>query len=346
LKKSEIKIERDIDTNYEMETKYGFTKIGLSEFLNWIDEQRVGRTILTIQQHHTFMPSYREFNGSNHFELQKGMKNYHVGQNGFSDIAQHFTIFPDGAILTGRSLDVNPAGIKNRNSGAICIENLGDFDIGQDNMLQEQKDSIVQVTAALCKKFNLVVNSNSIVYHHWFRLSDGFRNDGAGGNKSCPGTNFFGGNKVVNCEANFLPLVNQAIAGHQPITVDTNLLGYAVVTADSLNVRVGPGASNSLAPGRDPVQLGAVLRVYAESDGWLKISNSASHWVSQRFTLEAKRFIVDAGSLNVRFGPGTNHPVVRKLAKDDQVFVLEEEAGWAKIALNSWWVNKIYLREF
>jgi uncharacterized protein YgiM (DUF1202 family) len=44
--------------------------------------------------------------------------------------------------------------------------------------------------------------------------------------------------------------------------------------------------------------------------------------------------------------PGSNHPIVNKLAKDDQVFVLEEEAGWAKIALNSWWVNKMYLREF
>ena len=99
-------------------------------------------------------------------------------------------------------------------------------------------------------------------------MSDGFRNDGAGGNKSCPGSNFFGGNKVVNCETNLLPLVNQAIAGHLPITVDTNLLRYAVVTA---------------------------------------------------------------GSLNVRFGPGTNHPIVSKLSKEDPGFVLEEEAGWAKI---------------
>lgn len=326
-----------------METKFNFTKMNVSGFANWIKGQRVGRTIMTIQQHHTYRPSYSGFNGSNHFDLQRGMRNYHINNVGFSDIAQHFTIFPDGEILTGRSLETNPAGIRNRNSGAICIENLGDFDQGMDVMTQAQKDAIVQVTVTLCKKFNLPVDSNSIVYHHWFRWNDGYRNNGAGGNKSCPGSNFFGGNKVADCETNFLPLVNQMVSDYSPPATDTNIGRYAVVTANSLNVRVGPGVSNRLAIDRKPVQLGAVLRVYDETNGWLKISKSTNHWVSKRFTLNAKRFIVDASFLNIRFGPGTDHPIVGKLAKNDQVFVVEKAGNWAKIALNSWWVDSGWL---
>jgi len=59
------------------------------------------------------------------------MKNYHLSKS-FSDIAQHFTTFPDGTILTGRSLEKTPAGISGFNSNAICIENLGNFDSGAD----------------------------------------------------------------------------------------------------------------------------------------------------------------------------------------------------------------------
>ena len=32
------------------------------------------------------------------------MKNLHFNQNGWQEIGQHFTIFPDGMIVTGRSL--------------------------------------------------------------------------------------------------------------------------------------------------------------------------------------------------------------------------------------------------
>ena len=62
------------------------------------------------------------------------MKAYHVTYNGWNDIGQHFTIFPDGLILTGRSLEKSPACIYGQNANAICIENLGNFDLGGDQM--------------------------------------------------------------------------------------------------------------------------------------------------------------------------------------------------------------------
>jgi hypothetical protein len=190
--------------------KFGLVKWGIEEFEEWLNSIQLARTVLVIQQHHTFSPSYADFNGSNHFELQQGMKNYHISHNGWADIGQHFSTFPDGTILSGRSLEQSPVCIKGQNTNSICLEHLGNFDSGKDVMLAEQRETIIQMTAILCRRFNIPVNTQSIVYHHWFNLSTGQRNDGSSNNKSCPGTNFFGGNKVIDCSTNFLPLILQA----------------------------------------------------------------------------------------------------------------------------------------
>ncbi len=122
-----------------IETKFGFIKMTSQEFESYIEKLKIARTILFIQQHHTYIPSYIHFKGNNHFELQKGMKNTHMNVNGWADIGQHFTVFPDGSILTGRNIEKTPACITGRNSNAICIENLGNFDKGGDEMTDVQK---------------------------------------------------------------------------------------------------------------------------------------------------------------------------------------------------------------
>lgn len=189
-----------------MQTKNGFTLIEIDEFENWIKNKQVSRTINKVQLHHTYSPSYSNFNGNNHFTLQQNMKNYHVNSRGFQDIAQHFTIFPDGKICTGRSLNINPAGITGGNSGAICIENLGNFDKGGDNMTDAQQQAIVRVVMSLCNKFNLDP-STSVVYHSWFTSGGTYLGDYIAGRstKTCPGTNFFGGNTRKSFEKNLLP---------------------------------------------------------------------------------------------------------------------------------------------
>lgn len=326
-----------------METKHGFIKMTVSEFENWLAQTRVGRTILKIQQHHTFIPGYIHFNGSNHFERQLAMKNHHVNQNGWRDIGQHFTIFPDGTVMTGRSLEFSPACITNQNANAICIENLGHFDSGFDVMTTAQKEAIVAVTAALCKRFNLAVNTQTIVYHHWFRLDNGFRNNGTGNNKSCPGTNFFGGNKEQDCITHFLPLVQAKLNGVVLKTNDDAILKYVVVTATTLNIRVQPNAASAKATNRAAATLGAILRVYAEQEGWYKISNSQSHWVAVRFTQEVKRATVKTEALNVRSGAGTTFPKVDKLAKGEEVFIIKEVNNWCQISMEERWVSKEFL---
>lgn len=325
-----------------METKYGFIKLTLTQFINWITQQRVARTIIKVQQHHTYIPNYSNFNGNNHFELQRTMQHHHKVVNGWMDIGQHFTIFPDGMVLTGRSLEFSPACIYGQNSGSICIENLGNFDIGGDSMFQIQKDTIVAVTAALCKKFNLGMDSNYILYHHWFRLDNGHRNNGAGGNKSCPGTAFFGGNKVQDFEANFLPLMQAAFNG-QPHSSEEEILKYVGVTASWLNVRKGPSSSAVKVSDRGAAQNGSVLRVYKEQNGWLKISKSADHWVYGRYTEELRKYKVTATTLNVRSGPGIQHHKVGQVIKDDLVFIKEKENGWANLYATNSWVSMVFL---
>ena len=146
---------RNTHKTTRMKKKYGFTLLTLAEFESWIKEQDVARTIFFIQEHHTFSPNYLHFKGDNHFELQKSMQNYHTVVNGWQDIGQHFSIFPDGMIVTGRSLEISPACIFGFNSNSICTENVGNFDIGGDTMRPEHKEAIVRVTAALCKRFRV-----------------------------------------------------------------------------------------------------------------------------------------------------------------------------------------------
>jgi hypothetical protein len=326
-----------------METKFRFTKMNVAEFENWIANLRIGRTIIKIQQHHTYIPSYIHFTGSNHFERQLAMKNYHINQNGWQDIGQHFTIFPDGAILTGRSLEQSPACITNQNANSICIENFGNFDTNGDTMTSLQKDAIIAVTAALCKKFNLPVTSNAIVYHHWFRLDNGVRNNGSGNNKSCPGTNFFGGNKVADFEQYFAPLVAAKLNRHPIKTATNTILKYVCVAADVLNIRTLPKSGSPKAKERFGVAMGAVLRVYEEKENWYKISNSLDHWVAGKYTIEVKRATVNATVLNVRTGPGTSFPKTTSISKEEEVFVFEELNGWCKIGLEDKWVGKAFL---
>src|SRR5690606_36507308 len=107
--------------------------------------QNVTRKINKIQHHHTWAPSYRHFKGSNHFAILNGMKNHHVNKMKWRNIAQNLTTFPDGRIAISRPFNDEPEGSIGpiANSGAIMIENLGNFDIGKDQMTQEHKEIIV-----------------------------------------------------------------------------------------------------------------------------------------------------------------------------------------------------------
>jgi peptidoglycan hydrolase-like protein with peptidoglycan-binding domain len=180
-----------------------FILLTRDEFKQWLDKQNIKRTIKTIQQHHTYAPSYKSFK-NNHFELVKNMEGYHIRVGKMSEIAQNITIFPDGLIMICRTFEKDPAGVYGANTNAICIENVGNFDINGDVMSEEHKKSIIFVNACLGIKFKLEINTNTILYHSWFKLK-------SGGYKSCCGTNWFGGNTKESAEMNFYPLIRNEV---------------------------------------------------------------------------------------------------------------------------------------
>ncbi len=194
-----------------MMTNNGFLMLQPDEIQTYLYANQPGREIKLVQLHHTWSPEYKHFDGKNHFTRQASMRESHLAR-GISGIAQHFTVFPDGLILTGRNLEQNPAGIKGANSGAVCIENFGNFDKGHDKMTAEQADAIVMLTAALCRKFNLNP-AKSVVYHCWFTAGGQAIGDydPRKSAKTCPGTAFFGGNTKNDFVKNLLPCIKSAM---------------------------------------------------------------------------------------------------------------------------------------
>ncbi len=254
------------------------------EFKNYLENTQFSRKIDKVQNHHTYIPNYTHFfkdNPPKPFKWLNSMKASHL-QRGFRDIGQNLTTFPDGTIALCRNMNNTPAAIKGANTGSVAIEHLGYFDIGQDDMTDEHKETIVFLNAALCKRFGLLPSDNTILYHHWFDLNTGKRTNGSGSTKSCPGTNFFGGNTVEAANKNFIPLIVQKI---NDFITDTNKqqpvqIATGTVTASKLNVRAGAGTNYPIVYG---LNKGAKIIAYAELNGWYKIDPIQNQWVSKQF---------------------------------------------------------------
>lgn len=256
----------------------------VAEYAASLDTTIVTRRVVLVQNHHTFIPNYSHFRGNNHFALLQGMENAHL-ERGFAEIAQNLTTFPDGTVAVCRSMDKIPAGIKGANTGGICMEHTGNFDVGGDTMSAEQRETIVQLNAALCRKFALSPNTNTIVYHHWYDLNTGERTNGTGTTKTCPGTAFFGGNTVADAAAHFVPLV-AAVLGVDPPPVPTQLAHATfVVNASSLNVRQAPdGAARVL----KQLARGVHVDAFGTNGDWKRIHATEQQWASTRFLVEVR----------------------------------------------------------
>lgn len=187
-----------------MKTADGFTAMTAQELAGWLAAQKVGRRITRLQLHHTYQPDYAAWNKRpDALYWQKAMRDFHVNGRGFADIAQHFSVCPDGTVVSGRSLDKDPAGITGGNSGAICIECIGNFDAGADVMTSAQRSAVITAAAAILSRFSLTVEA--ITYHCWWtsggtNLGDYDKYKSA---KTCPGTGFFGGNTRQAFEKEF-----------------------------------------------------------------------------------------------------------------------------------------------
>lgn len=145
-----------------------FNKLSYADLVKELDKHKFKQ----LHIHHTWKPDHSNFTGDNYLSMQNGMRNYHMKTNKWSDIGQHLTLFPDGVWLTGRPFGVTPASIKGWNTGALCVEMIGNFDKGNDVLKGEQEKQIIMLIRYFIDKYGAA----SVKFHR------------ENSPKTCPGT--------------------------------------------------------------------------------------------------------------------------------------------------------------
>lgn len=283
-----------------MKTQNGFTLLeNAKDVRNWLAKQKVTRKITRLQVHHMDMPSYSTWEKTDkkvfsepHFGRTQSLDSYGKSKwgRGASDghghwIAQHFNIFPDGKITTGRNLNSTPIGIRGWNTGAICIEIYGCFDKGHDKMTKEQKEAVIYLYGELCKRFDIPVNTTHIKPHCWFTAGGthlGKYNPDRSA-KTCPGTNFWGYGCSPSGFAHFIKDIKNYVEGKkEELKVvdrsgEKDVPNYKVeIITDTLNVRYGASTSYDKI---STLKKGDVVTITHEKDGWGLIQG-AKGWIS------------------------------------------------------------------
>src|SRR5690606_30683688 len=90
-------------------------------------------------------------------ELLQRMRRFQVEQQGFSDIAQHVTIMPDGSVFLGRPWDRPPVSARGFNGsaarGPLMVALVGDFSVETPG--EEVLAAAAEVIAGLRRAFSL-----------------------------------------------------------------------------------------------------------------------------------------------------------------------------------------------
>ena len=288
------------EVNEEVKTQNGFTLLeNAKEVKDWLAKQKVTRKITKLQVHHMDLPSYSTWEKTDkklfdepHFGRTQSLNSYGKSTwgSGASDghghyIAQHFNVFPDGKITTGRNLNSTPIGIRGWNTNAICIEIYGCFDKGKDTMTKEQKKAVVYLYGELCKRFDIPVNTTHIRPHCWFTAGGTYlgKYNPSRSAKTCPGTAFWGYGCSADGFAHFIKDVKNYVDGkkEEPKVVDRSgekdVPNYTVqVITDTLNVRYGASTSYDKI---STLKKGDKVVITHEKDNWGLIQG-AKGWIS------------------------------------------------------------------
>ncbi len=153
-----------------------FHQLSLEEFADLLARFPFRRKIDVVHFHHTWRPNHSQYRG---LETIEAMSRFHTQQNGWSDIAQHISIAPDGTIWTGRDWNQAPASATGHNgnsvAGPFMFETIGDFDLGRDRFEGAQREAVIEVIARVQMRFGLPVEA--LRFHN--QMTD---------QKTCPGT--------------------------------------------------------------------------------------------------------------------------------------------------------------
>ena len=232
---------------YNNKSYYIFENI--EEFKKHLDKLKITRTINRLQVHHTALPNYDNWKTDNMERRLKGMVDFHKKTFNTNDMAQQYTIFPNGMIATGRDINSTPIGIKGWNTNAICCEIYGGFD--SDKMNKDQEAAVIAFYGLWCKKLKLSPSENTIRYHAWLTASGTYLGDYVKGksSKTCPGLKFFGGNTMKSFKSNFLPKVKEYI-NEKGSNETTNTVTKTEWKNGDYNAKVRATANLNLREGR------------------------------------------------------------------------------------------------
>lgn len=293
-----------------MKTKNGFTLLeSQKDVKNWLAKQHVSRTITKLQVHHMDMPSYSTWEKTDkkifsepHFGRTESLDSYGKSKWGSAasdghghHIAQHFNVFPDGKITTGRNLNSTPIGIRGWNDHAICIEIYGCFDKGHDKMTAAQKKAVIYLYGELCKKFHIPVNTTHIRPHCWFTTRGAYlgKYSASRSAKTCPGTAFWGYGCSPNGFAHFIKDVKNYVGGKKEEHKEEKPKEFkeyiARCTTNDLNCRKGAGVEYDVV---DVINKGAAITIVDEKevDGGTWCKGKAGYWVNKKY-LEFVRYV-------------------------------------------------------
>ena len=292
-----------------MKTQNGFTLMNKNEIGTYLAKQKVTRKITRLQVHHMDLPNYSTWEKTDkkvfsepHFGRTQSLNDYgrRTWGSGASDghghyIAQHFNVFPDGKITTGRHLNSKPIGIRGWNDGAICIEIYGDFDKGKDVMTSAQKKAVIVLYGELCKRFDIPVNTAHIRPHCWFTAGGTYlgKYNSSRSAKTCPGTNFMGYGCSPNGFAKFLAEVKAYVNGKEAPKEEAKEAFRKYIakpTVDGLVGRKGPGVEYDKVTMIDPDIAVTIIDEEKAKDGgtWLKCKSG--YYVNKKY-MEFVRYI-------------------------------------------------------
>lgn len=263
-----------------MKTKNGFTLLeNEKDVKEWLSKQKVTRKITRLQVHMMDLPNYSTWEKTDkkvfsepHFGRTKSLDDYGKRTWHYSDghghyIAQHFNVFLDGKITTGRNLNSTPIGIRGWNTNAICIEIYGCFDKGHDKMTSAQKKAVIYLYGELCKRFDIPVNTSHIRPHCWFTAGGTYlgKYNPSRSAKTCPGTAFWGYGCSPDGFSHFIKDVKNYVDGKkaEPKKEETKATTkkFQIQTLDKLNVRK---VADWNASAVTTVKKGQILDVVAE----------------------------------------------------------------------------------
>jgi hypothetical protein len=137
-----------------------FECLTLDQCNDLISQFQFARRIDTVHVHHTWLPNKSMYRGLASIEA---IYQFHTAVKGWSDIAQHITIDPDGGIWSGRNWNDPPVSVKGFNGNSECgpfmLQLIGNFDRAKDPFDGAQRDAAITVISLVQERFRLPAES-------------------------------------------------------------------------------------------------------------------------------------------------------------------------------------------